>query len=103
MKILCDILKYFKLFFLFGMSTKNGQLDKLNPTQRREIEKVAKRLVEDYDYRYRFLENPKSFVEAEAKMKLDKDLMKTVWVSVRKLTDQNGQPKEGKLEGITLD
>lgn len=72
--------------------------------QQRKIEEMANNLVKDYKYRVKFLKNPQSFVEAETGIKVDDDLMITVWGSVRKLSNDSGQPRENKeLQGISLD
>jgi hypothetical protein len=76
-------------------------------TERKKFYELREKLLNDYKYRVEFLKNPQSFVEAKTGIKVDDSLMKRVWESVRKLTDDEGQPKlgdrEGKLRGIILD
>jgi len=76
---------------------------KFNQNQQQKLEEIADKLVEDEKYRVEFLKNPESFIEAEAKIKVDDNLMKIVWESVHKLSDQTGQPRKGRLQGVTLD
>jgi hypothetical protein len=72
--------------------------------QQGEIEKMAKDLLTNKEYRTEFLKNPQFFVEAKTGIKIDEDLMKIVWGSVRKLSNDTGQPRKNEeLKGVSLD